>query len=161
MHTLPPTVPSAFFSRTLGDRPRQHYCFVHGFNLSHDGPACRVMDLDSRYTAAMKAATTPVGTGGNPNVGPPVRHPFRFPSLPVCSSCLPSASPAQDSFKTLPPHEEIMSAGLATRVAHPIRGENHPSRTRVDGPILVVFPNPNPRSHIIPDPPLSVAILSP
>ena len=104
------------------------------------------MGSDPRYTAAMKAAKTPVGTGGNPNVGPPVRHPFRFPSLPVCSSCLPSASPAQDSSKTLPPNEEIMRAGLATRVARPIRGENHPSRTRVDGPILVVFPNPNPRS---------------
>ena len=46
-----------------------------------------------------------------------------------------------------------MSAGLATRVAHPIRGENHPSRTRVEGPDLVP-PNPTPTLHIIPDPPL-------
>jgi hypothetical protein len=88
MHTLPPTVPSAFFSRTLGDRPRPHYCYFHGFNVSHDGPACRVIESDPRYTAAMKAATTPVGTGGNPNVGPPVHLPFRFPSPRVLT--LPS-----------------------------------------------------------------------
>ena len=30
------TVPSAFFSRS--ERPRPCYCFVHGFNISHDSP---------------------------------------------------------------------------------------------------------------------------
>jgi hypothetical protein len=72
-HTIPPTVPSAHFVQIFGDRPRPHYCFVHGYNVSHDGPACRAMASDPRYTAAMNAAMTPVGTGGNPNVGPPVR----------------------------------------------------------------------------------------
>jgi hypothetical protein len=80
--TLPPTVPSALFVQNFGNRPRPHYCYVHGYNISHDGPACCVMMSDPRYTAAMKAATTPVGTGGNSNVGPPVRLPFRFPSPP-------------------------------------------------------------------------------
>jgi hypothetical protein len=154
MHTFPPTVPSAFFSRTMGDRPRPHYCYVHGFNVSHDGPACRVMDSDQRYTAAMKTATTPVGTGGNPNLGPPVRLLFRFPSTPMCLTCSSPASPTKGNSKDLPPNEEKVSAGLDTRVAHPIRGENHPSHTRVDGPILIVSPNPNPRSHILPDSPL-------
>ena len=101
MHTFPPTVPSVFFSRTMGDRPRPHYCYVHGFNVSHDGPACRVMDSDPRYTAAMKAATTPVGTGGNPNVGPPVRLLFRFPSPPMCLTCIPPTSPTKDTSKYL------------------------------------------------------------
>ena len=90
MHTFPPTVPSAFFSRTMGYRPRPHYCYVHGFNVSHDGPACRVMDSDPRYTAAMKAATTPVGTGGNPNVGPgtsSVSFPFPPRLLTLPSPC--------------------------------------------------------------------------
>jgi hypothetical protein len=40
MHKLtppppPPTVPSAFFTQTVGDRPRPHYCYVHGFNIRH------------------------------------------------------------------------------------------------------------------------------
>jgi hypothetical protein len=84
------TVPSAFFSRS--ERPRPCYCFVHGFNTSHDSPDCRVMSNDAQYTDAMRMATTPVGTGGNPNVGPPVRLPYRLPPLPipVCVDCLPS-----------------------------------------------------------------------
>ena len=81
------TVPSAFFSRS--ERPRPCYCFVHGFNIPHDSPNCRVMALDEQYTPAMRTATTPVGTG--PNVGPPVRLPYRFLPLPtsICGDCLP------------------------------------------------------------------------
>ena len=83
------TVPSAFFSRS--ERQRPFYCFVHGFNISHDSPDCRVMSNDAQYTAAMRAATSPVGTGGNPNVGPPVSLPYRFRPLPtpVCFECHP------------------------------------------------------------------------
>ncbi len=40
----PPTVPSAHFVQN--DRPRPHYCFVHVYKVSHDGPACRVMESD-------------------------------------------------------------------------------------------------------------------
>jgi hypothetical protein len=131
-HTLPPTVPSAHFVQN--DRPRPHYCFVHGYNVSHDGPTCRVMESDPRYMAKMKAATTPVGTGGNPNVGPPVCFPFRFPSLPVCLPCLSPTSPTKDNSKPPAPNDDTASAGLATCAAPTVRGENRPSRTRVDGP---------------------------
>ncbi len=147
-HTLPPTVPSAHFVQNFGDRSRPHYCYVHGFNISHDGPACRVMGSDPRYTAAMKAATTPVGTGGNPNVGPPVSLPFRFSSPPVCLPCLFSTSPTKDNSKPPAPNDETASARLATCVALTIRGENHPSRTRVDGP----QPLPSPLSNLKPLP---------
>ena len=114
MHTPPPVVPSAHFVQNHNDRPRPHYCFVHGYNVSHDGPSCRVMESDPRYTAAMKAATTPVGTGGNPNVGPPVRFPFRFPSLPVCLPCPSHPSPTKASSKIPAPNDDTVSAGLAT-----------------------------------------------
>jgi hypothetical protein len=153
MHTPPPVVPSAHLVQNHNDRPRPHYCFVHGYNVSHDGPACRVMDSDPRYTAAMKAAMTPVGTGGKPNVGPPVRFTFRFPSLPMCLPCLSHPSPTKANSKLPAPNDDTASAGLATCVAPKIRGENPPSRTRVERPqhILSRFSTPNPFSSLISD----------
>jgi hypothetical protein len=53
-------------------RPRSHYCGFHGWNNDHNATECRVMARDCRYTDAMRAATTHVGTGGNPKVGVPV-----------------------------------------------------------------------------------------
>ena len=53
-------------------RPHSHYCGFHGWNNSHNGSECRSMARDPKFTVAMKAATTHVGTGGNPKVGPPV-----------------------------------------------------------------------------------------
>jgi hypothetical protein len=50
-------------------RPRSHYCGLHGWNNDHNGTECRVMARNRRYTDAMRAATTHVGTGGNPKVG--------------------------------------------------------------------------------------------
>ena len=91
----------------------------------------------------MKAAATPVGTGGNPNVGPPVRLPFRFPSLPVCLPCTSHPSPTKASSKLPAPNDDTASAGLATRVALEVRGENPPSRTRVEGPQPTLSPPPN------------------
>jgi hypothetical protein len=80
------TVPSAFFSPS--ERQRPFYCFVHGFNISHDSSDCWVMSNDVQYTAALRTATSPVGTGGNPNVDPLVSLPYRFLPLPtpVCAS---------------------------------------------------------------------------
>ncbi len=55
-------------------RPRSHYCGLHGWNNDHNGTECRVMARDRRYTDTMRAATTHVGTGGNPKVGVPVGY---------------------------------------------------------------------------------------
>ncbi len=83
--------------------PRSHYfCGLHGWNNGHNGTECRVMARDHRYTDAMRAATTHVGTGGNPKVGVPVgftRPPphtfFPFASPEHCPVSPPSLS--QDS----------------------------------------------------------------
>jgi hypothetical protein len=153
------TVPSAFFSRS--ERPRPCYCFVHGFNIPHDSPNCRVMALDEQYTPAMRTATTPVGTG--PNVGPPVRLPYRFLPLPtsICGDCLPPPpSPTQESSKPNHPNDENVGAGLATRAATTFRGAKHSSRTRVNGQsVLFTQPDPIPNPHsilVIPPPTLPI-----
>ena len=65
-------------------RPRSHYYGLHGWNNDHNGTECRGMARDQRFTPAMRAATTHVGTGGNPKVGVPVGF--------VCSSLF-AASP--------------------------------------------------------------------
>jgi hypothetical protein len=84
-------------------RPRSHYCGLHGLNNDHNGSKCRGMARDKRFTEAMRAATTHVGTGGNPKVGVPVGfvrpspHHAYFPlaSPDGCLACLPSLSQAQ------------------------------------------------------------------
>jgi hypothetical protein len=50
------------------NRPRSHYCGLHGWNNDHNGTECR----DKRFTPAMRSATTHVGMGGNTKVGVPV-----------------------------------------------------------------------------------------
>jgi hypothetical protein len=50
-------------------RPRSRYCGVHGWNNDHNGTEYRVMARNSRFTDAMRAATTHVGTGGEPQGG--------------------------------------------------------------------------------------------
>ena len=62
---------------------------MHGWNNDHNGTECRGMARDKRYTPAMRAATTHVGTGGNPKVGVPVG--FVRPSLFDVSSSWPTA----------------------------------------------------------------------
>ena len=43
-----------------------HYCWVHGYQYSHLGSACKVMLNDKKYTAQQKAAIDPQNpTGGN------------------------------------------------------------------------------------------------
>jgi hypothetical protein len=60
-------------------RPRSHYCGLHGWNNNHNGPECRGMARDKRFTDAMRLATAHVGTGGNPKVGVPVGFLRPFP----------------------------------------------------------------------------------
>jgi hypothetical protein len=83
-------------------RPRSHYCGLHGWSNDHNGTECRVMARDRIYTDAMWVATMHVGTGGNPKVGVPVwftRPPphtfFPIASSKHCLVCPPSLS--QDS----------------------------------------------------------------
>ena len=79
-------------------RPREFYCWLHGWNNTHHGPTCKIMGSNTAYTNDMKHATGPENTGGNPKVGVPV-HIHRFPffrplSLSMsCVPCLPSPLP--------------------------------------------------------------------
>ena len=104
---------SAFFSRPAGQqtaRPRPFFCWLHGWNISHNSPDCRVMASNPQYTAGMRTATDPESSGGNPHVGPPVRLPFRLPLIvsPILK-CLPCLSPEDQENKTVRahPNEEI------------------------------------------------------
>ena len=78
-------------------RPREFYCWLHGWNNTHHGPTCKIMGSYTSYTIDMKSATGPYNTGGNPKVGVPV-YLHRFPSdkppffSMSCAPCLPSPS---------------------------------------------------------------------
>jgi hypothetical protein len=78
-------------------RPREFYCWLHGWNNTHHGATCKTMGTNTSYTPSMKSATGPENTGGNPKVGVPVQlhRPFFLPSsLSLsCVSCLPSPTP--------------------------------------------------------------------
>ena len=87
--------PATVFSAS---RPREFYCWLHGWNNTHHGPTCKIMGSNTAYTHAMKTATGPKNTGGNPKVGVPVHlhRPSYFIPLSVslsCVSCLPSPTP--------------------------------------------------------------------
>jgi hypothetical protein len=87
--------PATVFSAS---RPREFYCWLHGWNNTHHGPTCKIMGSDTAYTHAMKNATGPENTGGNPKVGVPVHlhRPSFFVPLSLslsCVSCLPSPAP--------------------------------------------------------------------
>jgi hypothetical protein len=105
-------------------RPRSHYCGLHSWNNDHNGTECRGMARDSRYTDAMRTATTHVGTGGNPKVGVPVdytRPPphtfFPHASPNYCPVSIPSLS--QDSSDKLAqtPYEDnsVRASPASTR----------------------------------------------
>jgi hypothetical protein len=79
-------------------RPREFYCWLHGWNNTHYGSTCKIMGSNTAYTHAMKTATGPENTGGNPKVGVPVHihRPSFFSPLffsVSCVSCLPSPAP--------------------------------------------------------------------
>ena len=79
------------------------------------------MARDTRFTAAMRAATTHVGTGGNPKVGVPVgfvrpspHHAF-FPlaSPDGCLACLPAPSQAPGTkMCPSPPYEDTSARAV-------------------------------------------------
>jgi hypothetical protein len=77
------------FTASRPARPRAYYCWLHGWNTSHNSPQCRKMMASPEYTPLMRAAASPEGNGGNPNVGPPVTLPF--------SRCLPCLTPVSFS----------------------------------------------------------------
>jgi hypothetical protein len=87
---LPPPTPPANAYMSSSGRPRQFYCWLHGWNNTHNGAQCNVMGADKAYTQQMKAATSPHGTGGNPKIGVPVS--FHRSSSLFCLSCHPCAS---------------------------------------------------------------------
>jgi hypothetical protein len=80
------------------DRPREFYCWLHGWNNTRHGTTCKIMGANTAYTHAMKGATGPANTGGNPKVGVPVHqhrpHFSFFGPLPPCVPCLPSSPPS-------------------------------------------------------------------
>ena len=137
---------SALFSRPAVEtsRPRPFFCWLHGWNISHNSPDCRVMASNPQYTAVMRTATDPEGNGGNPHVGPPVRLPFRLPlPSPHVLTCLPCLRPEEQEDKTVAahPNDDTVQAGLAT-CAHAIRGAKRPSRTRRGRPTVIALPLP-------------------
>ena len=108
---LPPPTPPANAYMSSSGRPHQFYCWLHGWNNTHNGAQCNVMGADRAYTQQMKSATTPNGTGGNPKIGVPVwlhrssSDCFRFSSS-LSSSCLclsSSYTPCTSPTPSLPP----------------------------------------------------------
>ena len=99
-----PSAPNPYSHVSLlsSARPRPFYCWLHGYNTTHDGVTCNVMRANPEYTAYQKNATSPDGTGGNPNVGVPIsvtRHRSKF-----FYPCLARVSPvAHHMCLTLPP----------------------------------------------------------
>jgi hypothetical protein len=63
----PFTMPVSTSLSTEG-RVRPYYCWLHGHNNTHNGISCKVMAANPAYTGAMKAASSHVGSGGNPKV---------------------------------------------------------------------------------------------
>jgi hypothetical protein len=136
---------SAFFNRPVGQQtssPRPFFFWLHGWNISHNSPDCRVMASNPQYTEVMGSATDPEGNGVNPHVGPPVSLPFRLPLIILhVLKCLHCLSPDDQENKTVRahPNKDTVQAGLAT-CAHEVRGANRPSRARRDKPHAPVLP---------------------
>ena len=127
-----PSYPDAHFGMPVpqpitafsASRPREFYCWLHGWNNTHHGPTCKIMGSNTAYTHAMKTATGPENTGGNPKVGVPVhlhRPSFFSPlSLSVsCVPCLPSPAPFPIPHPpTSPPYSRASSRDKALALPH-------------------------------------------
>ena len=97
--------PYSHVSLLSSARPRPFYCWLHGYNNTHDGATCNVMRANPEYTAYQKNAASPDGTGGNPNVGVPVsftRPRSKFFS-PLSRACLPCLTQPMPNFNPPPP----------------------------------------------------------
>jgi hypothetical protein len=104
-----PSAPDPYSDVSLlssAPRPRPFYCWLHGFNNTHDGVTCNVMRANPEYTSYQKNASSPDDTGGNPSIGVPVsftrpRSKFFQPFPYVCPPCLPFSTVSPD-FPPLP-----------------------------------------------------------
>jgi hypothetical protein len=136
-------------------RPRAHYCRLHGWNNTHPGARCNVMGQNPAYTVAMRNATGPDGTGGNPRMGVPVRfsHPQNVctPLSSVCPPCLPSSPPTHT---ISPPRRQAIKdssgaySNYASRAGAPIK-QSAPIMLQAEGKIpqqitFAMLPLPQP-----------------
>jgi hypothetical protein len=131
-----PSQPTTVFSAS---RPREFYCWLHGWNNTHHGSKCKIMGSNTAYTHGMKTATGPENTGGNPKVGVPVHihRPFCFRPLIFSMSCVrcllsPSLFPTPNSHtqstssldssrdKALPLPNEATRARPTIHTTHPL-----------------------------------------
>ena len=120
--------PYSHVSLLSSARPRPFYCWLHGYNNTHDGVTCNVMRAQPEYTAYQKNATSPDGTGGNPNVGVPVsftRPRSKFFS-PLPRACLPCLTPHVSNSNPPPNSQAIKDSpptppSDATRAGAPIK----------------------------------------
>jgi len=138
-------------------RPREFYCWLHGWNNTHHGTTCKIMGANTAYTQTMKNATGAENTGGNPKVGVPVhlhrisdKPPF---SLMSCAPCLPSPTLvcAKSTFNYppvpfLPP--PFPTTSPASSSAKPCVGPYEATRTRPAILATLVFKQAEgPRTH--------------
>jgi hypothetical protein len=87
-------------------RTRVHYCWLHGWNNSHEGNVCSIMTRDNQYTAVMRNAASPnTAIGGNPKIGVPVTYTRpQFVFSRKSSVCLSSSHPfCRPCARTTPP----------------------------------------------------------
>jgi hypothetical protein len=136
---------------------RAHYCWLHGWNNSHEGNVCKVMTNDAQYTSAMRNATSEIGSGGNPKIGVPVTYTRPYFFCPPhhslsCSPCLsshhsthsPVSSPASRDSALCPSYEVIQAHALQAFLALPKSEGLDASRVRdiMALPVLPLITNP-------------------
>jgi hypothetical protein len=138
----------------LAYRPRSHYCGLHGWNNDHNGPECRAMARDPKFTKDMRNATTHEGTGGNPkNVGVPVGYvrppPFSWSpplSLPTClpcsraNTCLLSPSQVSSANRDADPYEDTCARASPASLMRPQSEGNRSTLVRESEAVLVSSP---------------------
>ncbi len=81
---------------------RRYYCWLHGWNNSHDGIDCKVITNDTQYTAQMRNATSEIGidaSRGNLKIEVPVT--YTRPSFFVHHI---TPSPCRALLVLVPPH---------------------------------------------------------
>ncbi len=80
--------------------PHQFYCWLHGWNNTHHGGTCKVRASNQDYTSAMKTASSPDGTGGNPKIGVPVTYLRSFALRALSDTNNPTFPSYQPGFET-------------------------------------------------------------
>ena len=134
-------------------RPRSHYCGLYGWNNDHNGPECRAMARDPKFTKDMRNATTHEGTGGNPNVGVPVGFvrppPFSWSpqlSLSTCSpcsfadTCLSLPSPASSVRHNADPYDDTCARASPASLMRPQSEGNRSALVRESEAVLAPSP---------------------